>query len=269
MQQTPPHLSNPPLIMALARVEFAKLPQAKLEGSIDSLHDMLRAQYPDITKGFSNNVNLNLSNTDSGDLASNIVSEKTPFWLFRSANYDWSVQIDVNGVLVCTKAYSSSEDLCHRIRNILDALDTAIKITHTRYVGVRFINKIDIDTNGQFSALRPGYIQQQLSFTEGMGGSSYTARYKVDGGWLDIRSDLVVGGYEVADDLREIAAQLNLAKEPVNEVFVTLDFDCKHVSENFESYDLNQLCERIISLTEQGKLALVNVLTEDEIERRK
>ena len=270
MQSKIPHLSNPPLIMALARVEFAKLPQVKLEGSIDSLHDMLRAQYPDINKGLSNNVNLNISNIDNGEVASNVVAEQVPFWQFRSANSDWSVQIDVNGVLISTKAYTSSKDLCERIHAILDALDKAIKITHTRYVGVRFINKINTDSEGQFSsALRSGYIQQPLPFSDGMGGSSYNARYKIGLGWLDIRSTLVVGGHEVTEDLREVAAHLNLAKEPINEVFVTLDFDCKYISENFDLYDLDELNKKITYLTDQGKLALVNVLTEEEIERRK
>lgn len=268
MYDTTPHLSNPPLIMALAKVEFAKLPLAKLESSIEDIHDMLREHYPDLQNGIANNLNLNLTNKDNGEFASNVKAEKSPFWLFRSADYDWAIQIDTNGILVSTRAYVSSEDLCHRIRTILDALDTAVKITHTRYVGVRFVNKIKYDADGEFGALRPGYIQKRLSFTDGMGGSSYNARYRIGDGWLDIRSILVVGGHEVTDDLLEVAASLNLAKEPLSEVFVILDFDCKHVTESFEKYNLEALDTKIMSLTESGKRALANVLTEKEIERR-
>ncbi|EKO3786480.1 TIGR04255 family protein [Vibrio harveyi] len=269
MQLTTPHLSNPPLIMALAKVEFANVPQGKLESGIEALHELLREDYPDIKKVLSNNLSLNLSNNDKGEVASNIITEQQPNWIFRSADYDWAIHIDSKGLLVTTKAYESSENLCARIRTILDALDTAVRITHTKYVGVRFINKISVDPSGEFSALRSGYIQEQLPFTDGMGGSSYAARYKTEDSWLDIRSNLVVGGHEVTEDLLDVAAYLNIAKEPVQEVFVIIDIDCKFIIDSYVKYDLNKLGEQIEKLTDNAKLALAHVLTEEEIQRRK
>lgn len=269
MYEVAPHMSNPPLILALAKVEFAKLPQAKLEGSIEALHDMLREEYPDLQQGLSSSVNLNLSNKDNGELSSDLVEEKVPFWVLRSADSDWAMRIDNTSILVTTKSYVSSEDLCERVCSVLQAISEAVKITHTRYIGVRFVNKINHNDQGHFSALRPGFIQEALPFSDGMGGSSYNSRYKIGEGWLDIRSHLVVGGYEVTEDLRDVAALVNVAKSPVNEVFVTLDFDCKFVIENYEKYDLSVLKDRIMTLTYKGKEALAHVLTEDEINQRR
>lgn len=270
MSNVIPHLSNPPLTLAITKVEFNTLTELQLDAVIESFSDRIRSDYPSLTQGEVRSLEMEI-NPDDMPSKADLKHLKSKYWLFKNESLDWSIRLDKSSIFIATSKYISSDDMCDRVATLLLGLKDTGKVTHTRFIGTRFINYFEPDENGEFSNYSEqfNYIQRPLPFAEAMGGSRFQSRYKVEDYWLDIKCDIVVFGSPVPDDLYDVAQSVNMSTNPLNKVFSTLDLDCKYLAEQYEKFDSANVRTHILELTTVAKKALYHALATKEIEARK
>lgn len=272
MSHAVPHMKNPPIILFIAKVEFSKIPQSQLDEKMEDFQEKFRRSYPEVEKGVIKNLSMEMSSKTLIPKRSDFQEEKVPVWIFKNAQFDTAVRITPGDLIFTSRNYTSSEDLLTEVEGLIEVLDEIFNLTHTRFVGIRCLNKIEPKVGkgaDAFSGIHQKYIQSMLPFTKGMGGSNYSSRYKTEDGWLDIRVKLNVGGFDVPSDVRDLAVLVDFAKEPHRgKVFVTIDLDCKHVPLEYEEYNLDSLKNTLENLIYTNKQALAQIITDDEVKKR-
>ena len=265
-------LEKPSLVLALALVKFASLPVQAFRDIITELHSDIRAEYPGLEEVKSQSIELAINNL--GEASSQEIKQKKTeesSFIFSSSNSSWVIVVSPVSLVVCTKAYVSFDDLSDRVRRILGILgkDNANGIKHTSNIGLRYINRIDMDEKTGFDeAINRGFLQPKIDGFKGMGGSDMMNIYQSENSWCLLRTSLKVQGLDIPDGLLFIANKMKLGKEPVVNVFASIDIDANTMSHDYEEFSLENVAGRLVELHDSAKKAFGSVLTAREIKRR-
>lgn len=261
-------LSNPPLVLVLAVIKFALLPPKDFEEAIHQLHSVIRTEYPGIELGEDKNIEV-LFNEQEDQLHHSIKQTKEPSVTLTSSDSSWLIKINTTGLAVLTRKYVSFDDLLDKTSKIITQLSTIISITHTKNIGLRYINRIDIDTEYGFEkSVVNGFLQPKIGEFKAMAGSDMVNIYQADSGWCIIRTSLRTQGHEVPNDLLPIAHKMRFAMEPVNNVFAAIDISSNTMSPDYTEFNLEHIENRLSELHSLVKIAFGSILTEAEIQRR-
>ena len=261
-------LSNPPLVLVLAIVKFAPLPVNKFEDAVLQLHDLIRKEYPGIEKGKDKNIQV-LFNELEDQFHQEIKHTEEPSVTFTSSDASWLIKINTTSLAVFTRKYISFEDLLEKVSQIIDLLAGKAGITHTSNIGLRYINRIDINTETAFDdSIVSGFLQPKIVEFKAMAGSDMINVYQADTGWCFIRTSLKIQGSAIPNELLLIAHKMKQGVEPVNNVFAAIDIDTNTMSHDFVDFDLDGVKKNLTALHSLAKIAFGSVLTEAEIQRR-
>jgi len=265
-------LENPSLILALALVKFAPLPVQAFEEIVTDLHNEIRSDYPGFDEVKSQSIELAINNL--GEVGSEEIKRKETeesSFVFSSSDSSWVIVVSRVNLVVCTKSYVSFVDLSMRVRRILEILgrDKKHGIKHTSNIGLRYINRIDLDENTGFAeTINDGFLQPKIDGFKGMGGSDMASVYQSENNWCLLRTSLKVQGFDVPDGLMFIAHRMKLGKEPVGNVFASVDIDTNTMSHDFQDFSLENVSTCLSELHDSAKIAFGSVLTAREIKRR-
>lgn len=262
-------LSKPPLVLVLAVVKFAPLPSTDFEEAVLQLHGIIRKEYPGIEKSKDKNIQV-LINEQEDQLYKEIKQTEEPSVTFTSSDSSWLIKINTTSIAIFTKKYVSFENLLDKASRIIDQLAEKAGITHTSNIGLRYINRIDInDETGFDDSVMNGFLQPKIMEFNAMAGSDMVNIYQADPGWCILRTSLRIQGHEVPNDLLPIAHKMKFAIEPVNNVFAAIDIDSNTMSHDYIDFNLESIKSCLSELHSLVKIAFGSVLTEAEIQRRR
>lgn len=261
-------LSNPPLVLVLAVIKFAPLPAKDFEDAILQLHGVIRKEYPGIEKGKDKNIQF-LFNAGEDQLHQEVKQIEEPSVAFTSSDSSWLIRINTSSLAIFTRKYVSYDDLLERISFIIENLAQKANIIYTSNIGLRYINKIDINPETGFDgSVINGFLQPKIQGFKAMAGSDMINVYQADQGWCMLRTSLRIEGYEVPNELLPIAHKMRFAIEPVNNIFASIDIDSNTMSHNYVEFNLERIRSCFSELHSLAKIAFGSVLTEAEIRRR-
>lgn len=261
-------LSNPPLVLVLAVIKFAPLPAKDFEDAILQLHGVIRKEYPGIEKGKDKNIQV-LFNEQEDQFHQEIKHTEEPSVTFTSSDSSWLIKINTTSLAICTKKYISFDNLLEKALKIISQLEQKAGITHTSNIGLRYVNRIDINAETGFSdAVVNGFLQPKIVEFKAMAGSDMVNIYQADPGWCILRTSLRIQGHEVPNDLLPIAHKMRLALEPINNVFASIDIDSNTMSHDYVEFNIEGIKKCFSELHSLVKIAFGSVLTEAEIQRR-
>jgi len=263
-------LETPPLILALAFVKFAQLPLKTFKDAVEQLHGAIRNDYPGLEEVKSQSIELavnNLGEADNLDIKQKQTEESS--FVFSSSDFSWVIIVSPVSLMVCTKKYNSFEDLLERVLRILDILGENDGITHTSNIGLRYINRIDInDDTGFDETINAGFLQPKISGFIGMGGSDMISVYQSEKSWCFVKTTLKIQGLDIPSELLFIAHKMKLGKEPVENVFTSIDINSNTMTHEFQDFDLANIESCLKELHGSVKKAFGSVLTDSELHRR-
>ncbi len=154
---------------------------------------------------------------------------------WRSIDDAWHVTLGPRFMtLYCSTAYTSFEDFLARLKPVLEALSTFVKVPLVERIGVRYVNRI---TDPQLVENLSGYVRPEVLGYSGLLGragevqlvaSANQARYVVGDVALQVRSGLVPAG-ETVDS----------AIQPVGGTSWILDLDAS--SEGTAPFDVSEV----------------------------
>lgn len=261
-------LSNPPLVLVLAVIKFAQLPAKDFEDAILQLHRVIRKEYPGIERGKDKNIQV-LFNQQEDQLHQEVKQTEEPSVTFSSSDSSWLIKINTTSLAVFTRKYISFENLLDKISGIINQLEKKIGITHTSNMGLRYINRIDINTDTGFNdSITDGFLQPKIIEFEAMAGSDMVNIYQAHSGWCILRTSLKIQGHEVPNDLLPIAHKMRFALEPVNNIFASIDIDSNTMSHDYIEFNIEGIRNCFSELHSLVKIAFGSVLTDAEIQRR-
>ncbi len=261
-------LSNPPLVLVLAVIKFAPLPSKDFEDAVLQLHGAIRKEYPGIEKGKDKNIQV-LFNEQEDQFHQEIKHTEEPSVTFTSSDASWLIKINTTSLAVFTRKYISFEDLLEKVSRIINLLAEKAGITHTSNIGLRYINRVDINTETGFDdSIVSGFLQPKIGEFNAMAGSDMVNIYQADPGWCILRTSLRIQGHEVPNELLPITQKMKFAIEPVNNVFASIDIDSNTMSNDYIDFNLESIKNCLSELHSLVKIAFGSVLTEAEIQRR-
>ena len=141
MEEIP--LSSAPLIAVVAQIRFPQIVSITHENFIGGFQERIRKEYPVLRK--ESGVDFLL--TPDGVSKSN----STTIWKFcdRPQRTAWTVSLAPSFVALDTSQYENRTDFLERLRLVLNALDDTITPSTCDRIGIRYVDRIllDSDTN--------------------------------------------------------------------------------------------------------------------------
>lgn len=122
---------------------------------------------------------------------------------WHSIDEAWHISLSRRFVTLYCTMYTSFPDFLERLKSVLEALATQVKVPLVDRVGVRYVNRI---TDPRLVENLGEYVRPEVLGYSGLGGvvdevrltsSANQARYQVDDAALQVRSGVVAGGETV------------------------------------------------------------------------
>lgn len=127
-------LSNAPLVLTLAALEFA--PVDKIRDYIPELQDRLRRKYPERRETKRKEINFNASDNTT-------TTKDSLTWSFISADRSWVVTINENSLVLATsRNYEGFSNFKDRFKEAVEYLKDVLQIDYFRRLGFRQIDNV-------------------------------------------------------------------------------------------------------------------------------
>lgn len=127
-------LSNAPLVLTLAALEFA--PVDKIREYIPELQDRLRRKYPERKEVRRKEINFNASDNST-------TTKDSLTWSFLSADRSWVVTINENSLVLATsKNYEGFSKFNDRFKEAVEFLKDVLQIDYFRRLGFRQVDNV-------------------------------------------------------------------------------------------------------------------------------
>ncbi|MGW1121783.1 TIGR04255 family protein [Streptomyces tanashiensis] len=128
-------LSRAPLTRVLTQVRFPSVPELALADGQHRLTSLLRKSYPIARQ----KPGVNLLITPSGVMQQ---TGQAGVWQLQDKTNDWQVSFSDGFVSIETSKYTSRNDFCARLYEVLEALSAVAEPVLCDRIGVRYINQI-------------------------------------------------------------------------------------------------------------------------------
>ncbi|GHG18769.1 MULTISPECIES: TIGR04255 family protein [Amycolatopsis] len=152
-------LPHAPLITVLAQVRWPEVTHLKL--NIDDVVTRVGERLADDYPLYLREKEFQLAITPRGP----IQQESGTIYQFKSADQNWKVSLSQSFVTLDVKNYTSRKDFIGRFEQVLQAVDSAVKIPFVSRIGFRYVNRIEesdeysqLTDHVQFAALGGGAV---------------------------------------------------------------------------------------------------------------
>lgn len=259
------HLARAPLVYTLGMVEFAQIP--KMDSYAPDILENLRADYPEVANIEYQTWVINIQSPvrpTEGQLQKAILYSAT------TADKSWGIAFDNTKVVLHTKAYEHFQDFSKRFEKALKILTKTAKITHTRRIGIRYIDNIkkiesvEIQQQVKEQFLTPvltDWLQPMNSFIE--------HRYRSGSGEMILRSVFMKDSQGIPPDLTVTANTLFNGEPPlapILEPILLVDTDHSHAPQNLEQLDISRIMSTLDKLHDGASMAFREVAKPEAIE---
>lgn len=256
------HLAHAPLVYTIGMVEFAPVPE--MEKYVLGIMGNLRRDYPEINDFKINTLKLQID-PDGKQQASQTTVEQ---WSLVSADRTWGVVLGNSRLVVHTVAYKHFEDFSKRLHAALAVVVDQAGISHTRTIGVRYVDNIKQFGNlGIDDQLRPEFaIPEIRGFEPEQGRAEFI--YASTEGRLHLRRYHLKDHPGVPHDLLATVDQLVGQSKPllpISEPFVLVDTDHLYRPSQLEAVDIDLVIKRMDRLHQGASLAFRQVVTENAL----
>ena len=132
-------LTDPPLITAIAQVQFPPVASLAREDFIGPFQERIRGQYPFLERE-EQTVGIEL--TSEGIRAQ---TGSTPVWRFRDRQREpvWNVSLAPSFVALDTVVYPSHAAFLHRLGDVLGALRDTVEPSACTRIGLRYVDRLE------------------------------------------------------------------------------------------------------------------------------
>lgn len=131
---------NPPLALVVCQIRFSHVLNMFKPDFVASFQEAIKDEYPLL--GGNDAFSLEMQIEYSNELgAPQIRTERTPQYMFRDRQDNWTVVLTKDFVSVETRRYQAFDDFLERLRRVLDALVIYVKPTVITRIGLRYINE--------------------------------------------------------------------------------------------------------------------------------
>lgn len=131
-------LTDPPLIAAIAQVQFPPVASLAREDFIGPFQERIRSQYPFLERE-EQTVGIEL--TPEGIRAQ---TGSTPVWRFRDRQHEpvWTISLASSFIALDTVFYPSHAEFLHRLRDVLEALQDTVEPSACTRIGLRYVDRL-------------------------------------------------------------------------------------------------------------------------------
>ena len=133
-------LPEAPLIVVVAQIRFPPIASIAKQEFIGSFQEQIRESYPVLRQEREVNVVVTPEGIDPA-------GDSTPVWRFldRPEGTEWTVSLSSSFVSLDTRRYTSRADFLDRLRRVLDALSSTIGPSTVDRVGLRYVDRVDLN----------------------------------------------------------------------------------------------------------------------------
>lgn len=143
----PPEVPLPhaPLVRVIAQILFPEVLSITKPEFVASFQEALRPSYPALKQGQTQEIVFGPSGA--------ISSKPESVWRFTDSTKSWTISLASNFLAIETTSYTSRSDFLERFRVALMALQEHIKPGEISRLGVRYIDRIDVDALSEIRSL--------------------------------------------------------------------------------------------------------------------
>jgi len=127
-------LRRSPLTFVVAQVRFPLVVSIAEESFIGPFQELIRGTYGDLRREDEAQVLIGPDGVQT--LKGGVV------WRFSDSLSGWEVALTPEFVALATSQYTDRQDFLTRLRQVIDALETWLRPTKVRRLGVRYINRV-------------------------------------------------------------------------------------------------------------------------------
>lgn len=259
------HLARAPLVYTLGLVEFSQIP--KMDSYAPDILESLRSDYPEVKQIEFQTWNINLQSADQ-NASSHL--EKNSLHSATTADKKWGVVFDRQRFVLHTRDYEHYPDFARRFEKTLKIVTKTAKITHTRRVGIRYVDNIkNLDLTGLDKQVKSQFLTPTLTDWLTPKRSFIEHLYQSDSGQLVLRCVLLPEGLGIPPDLVITANTLFNGQPPtipINEPFMLVDTDHSYDPGNLQLLDIPGVMKRLEKLHDGASLAFRELVTPEAIE---
>ena len=215
-------LSDSPLAFVVAQVRFPLVVSIADEAFIGPFQELIRATYRDLRREEEAQVLLGPDGVRT--VKGGVV------WRFSDEPSGWEVALAPEFLALATSRYTDRGDFLARLKQIVEALETWLRPSRARRLGVRYIDRVQKPEHlarlrdlvrpevlGPFGVARPETVELSNSLTEVNYSFSDQSALKARWGYLEPRTTF------------------DPAIAPVDDASWVLDLDASHGEREFDS----------------------------------
>jgi uncharacterized protein (TIGR04255 family) len=128
-------LARAPLSFVVAQVRFERVASVSSEAFIGGFQEAIRGTYPVMRREQQTGVLIG----PSGSLAQ---GESSTAWRFDERPERWQVTLTPDFVALSTSRYTRRRDLIDRLRDVVTAAQTHLRVRFCDRLGVRYVNRV-------------------------------------------------------------------------------------------------------------------------------
>lgn len=248
----------------LSKIQFVRITDSKFKDLSDTVLEELRENYPLVQpKREVQSVQIDFGT----DGQQNFKQTSEPMLSLISANKEWGVVISPENLILHTKNYGEFDQFEARMKFILGKLISVFKISHTSFLGMRFLNTFNYFEEHEFrdSFKRLDFLQPEIN-DWGRGGSSLSARYAVsESNMININSGVMINAPKLPPDLMQLASELGDFSQVKMEPVAHLDIDSFCFFENeIQEFTIDNILKNINNLRVNANDAFHSIVKLDK-----
>ncbi|MGR5048160.1 TIGR04255 family protein [Photobacterium damselae] len=244
------------LSLVISKIQYAVIPESRFKSGVSTIQDELRKEYPYLSsRSEVQLVDMHI-NAISGEQSVN--TKVIPRMCMASADRQWIIQIMPDNIMLMTTDYSGFAEFTKRMERLLNITQQTLDITHTSFIGVRYINKISILDD--YHLIRsPEYLQPELcGYTKG--GSNLTAKYETENGWLNINSGVLIDAPKLVPELQEMISEWQVDNQVLEGPWAHIDIDSFNASQELIEYNSSNIMDKLGRLRKHAKDSFSSII---------
>ncbi|POW59058.1 hypothetical protein C3408_05680 [Candidatus Pantoea alvi] len=251
------------LIYMLSKIQYGRISNSKFDSGKDQIIEKLRKSFPHVQPiRRQNSFRFDFSTDGKAEL----VNEPDPMLSLLSANKAWAIRVTPNFLILHTKSYAGFSDFLERMMTILEAVNEAFEISHVSFIGMRFLNNFEYDSETMFrdSFKRLDFLQPELNEWSRM-GSNLNARYPIAPDLININSGVNINAPKYLPDIFDLASDLDDVSKIIESPVAYLDIDSFFPTEHdLQEFDYAFIREKLHQLRNNANQAFEEIIVEEK-----
>lgn len=246
------------LSLVISKIQYAMIPESRFKNEVSAIQDELRKGYPYLSsRNEIQAVDMHI-NGSTGEQSVN--SRVIPRMCMASTDRQWVIQVMPDNIILITTNYSGFTEFTERMETLLHTTHKMLDITHTSFIGVRYINKLSMLDQAHLIK-SPEFLQPELC-GYARGGSNLTAKYKTADGWLNINSGVSINAPKLAPDLQELISEWQPDNQVLDGPWAHIDIDSFNARQELVEYDSSHVISELGRLRKHAKDTFTSIITD-------